>query len=111
MTGSPAEERYFERRRIREAIAYAERGGIAIHRNFDRYHGLRSHRGVPMERPFLHVIGLREVLEAWARAHGVPLAAIQPEGRRRVAHIDVFGTYARALLDRLRIDVDPPPRP
>ena len=32
-------ERYFERRQIKEAIAFAEEGGIAIHRNFDSYHG------------------------------------------------------------------------
>jgi hypothetical protein len=96
------EERYFERRQIREAIEYAEQGGIAVHRNFDRYHGQVSHRGIRMERPFLHVIGLRPVLEAWARAYGVPLAAIQPERRRRVAHIDVFGPYATALMERIK---------
>lgn len=95
-------ERYFERRQIREAIAYAEQGGIAVHRNLDSYHGRRSWRGVIMERPFLHVIGLRPQLTEWAHRHGVPPAAIQPEGRRHVAHIDVFGPLAQALIDRLR---------
>lgn len=99
--------RYFERRRIREAIEFAEAGGIAVHRNFDRYHGQRSHGGRIMERPFLHVIGLRAELEEWAREHEVPLRAIQPERRRKVAHIDVFGAYAEALLRSLGVDVRP----
>lgn len=100
----PGEERYFERRQIKEAIAWAEAGGIAVHRNLDRYHGQRSERGIVMRRPFLHVIGLRPVLEAWALRQGVPLGAIQPEGKRRVAHIDAFGTYAQVLVGRLRGD-------
>jgi hypothetical protein len=98
-------ERYFERRQVREAIEFAERGGIAIHRNFDSYHGRRSGRGIMMERPFLHVIGLRAQLEEWARRHGVPAIAIQPEGRRRVAHIDIFGPFAQRLIDHHR-DLD-----
>ncbi|HEX4216290.1 MAG TPA: hypothetical protein VIA06_23475 [Candidatus Dormibacteraeota bacterium] len=93
--------RYFERRQIREAIEFAEAGGIAVHRNLDRYHGQLSRGGRVMERPFLHVIGLRAELEEWARGHGVPLEAIQPERRRKVAHIDVFGSYAEALLRAL----------
>lgn len=100
----PGEERYFERREIKEAIEWAEAGGIAVHRNLDRYDGLRTERGITMRRPFLHVIGLRPVLEAWALRYGVPPAAIQPEGKRRVAHIDVFGTYAQSLVGRLRGD-------
>ncbi|MBO0708925.1 MAG: hypothetical protein J2P44_11230 [Candidatus Dormibacteraeota bacterium] len=98
---TPGEERYFARREIKEAIAWAEAGGIAVHRNLDRYDGLRSGRGIVMRRPFLHVIGMRPVLEAWALRHHVPLGAIQPEGKRRVAHIDAFGSYAQVLLDRL----------
>lgn len=94
-------ERYFELRQIREAIAYAEQGGIAVHRNFDHYHGRLSYRGFVMKRPFLHVLGLRPQLEQWARQHGVPLGAIQPERRRRVAHIDVFGGPAEQLIERL----------
>lgn len=97
-------ERYFERRQIREAIAYAEQGGIAVHRNFDHYHGRRSPRGMPMERPFLHVIGLRPALEAWGRCHGLRPEWIQPERRRRVAHYDVFGEFAERLIESLRGD-------
>jgi hypothetical protein len=96
-----AEERFFERRQVKEAIAWAEEGGIAVHRNFDHYHGTRSARGFVMTRPFLHVIGLRRELEGWARAQGVPALAIQPEKRRRVAHIDVFGDFALQLLTRV----------
>jgi hypothetical protein len=93
-------ERYFERRQVREAIAWAEEGGIAVHRNFDHYHGTRSARGFVMTRPFLHVIGLRSVLARWAESRGIPPQAIQPEKRRRVAHIDVFGEFALQLLTR-----------
>jgi hypothetical protein len=93
-------ERYFERRQIREAIAFAEAGGIAVHRNFDVYHG-STIRGFRRERPFLHVIGMREVLEQWGRQHGLRPEWIQPEKRRRVAHYDVFGPAAQALIDRL----------
>jgi hypothetical protein len=95
------EERYFERRQIKEAIAWAEGGGIAVHRNLDRYDGQVSEGGRVMRRPFLHVIGMRPVLEDWALREGVPLLAIQPERKRRVAHIDVYGPYAQALVGRL----------
>jgi hypothetical protein len=94
-------ERYFERRQVGEAIAFAEAGGIAVHRNFDHFHGRSSIRGVRMERPFLHVIGLRRQLEEWGRRHGLRSEWIQPERRRRVAHYDVFGEFAQRLIDRL----------
>lgn len=96
------EERYFERRQIHEAIAFAERGGIAVHRNLDSYDGRLSPRGVVMRRPFVHVIGLRPQLEEWGRGHGLRPEWIQPEGRRRVAHYDLFGSFAQGLIDRLR---------
>jgi len=73
-----------ERRQIKEAIAFAEAGGIAIHRNFDSYHG-STIRGMVRERPFLHVIGLRSVLERWGQMHGLRPEWIQPEKRRMVA--------------------------
>lgn len=95
-------ERFFERRQIREAIAFAEDGGIAIHRNFDIYDGRRSPRGVEMRKPFVHVIGLRPLLAEWGLRHGLRPEWIQPERRRRVAHYDVFGTFAQSLIDRLR---------
>jgi hypothetical protein len=100
----PLPERYFERRQIREAIAFAEAGGIAVHRNFDSYDGQRSPRGMPMRRPFLHVIGLRPQLAEWGRRHGLRPEWIQPEKRRTVAHYDVFGSFAQALIDRLAPD-------
>ena len=93
-------ERYFERREIREAIAYAEAGGIAVHRNFDHYSGRVSFRGMTMNAPFVHVLGLRPVLARWAAANGIPVQAIQPEKRRRVAHIDVWGENAELLIAR-----------
>lgn len=99
MTDPP--ERYFERRRIREAIAFAEAGGIAVHRNFDHYERVPI-RGVYRSRPFLHVIGLRPVLAEWGRRYGLRPEWIQPEGRRRVAHYDIFGEAAQRLIDKLR---------
>jgi len=103
--GGELEERYFERRQIKEAIAFAEAGGIAVHRNFDSYHG-STIRGFTREKPFLHVIGLREQLEEWGRLHGLRPEWIQPEKRRQVAHYDVFGRAAQALIDRLQPPVD-----
>lgn len=94
-------ERYFERRQIREAIAFAEQGGIAVHRNFDSYDGHLSPRGVVMRKPFVHVIGLRRQLETWGRRHGLRPEWIQPERRRLVAHYDAYGTFAQSLIDRL----------
>lgn len=94
-------EKYFERREIKEAIAFAEAGGIAVHRNFDSYHG-STVRGLRREKPFLHVIGLRPVLEEWGRGHGLRPEWIQPEKRRKVAHYDVFGPAAEALMARLK---------
>src|SRR5260370_16881183 len=90
------EERYFERREIKEAIAFAEAGGIAIHRNFDYYHG-STIRGMVREKPFLHIIGLRPVLVEWGRQHGLRPGWVQPEKRRKVAHYDVFSPPANPL--------------
>ncbi|HKF76863.1 MAG TPA: hypothetical protein VKF59_12025 [Candidatus Dormibacteraeota bacterium] len=98
---APLEERYFERRQVREAIAFAEQGGIAVHRNFDFYDGRPSPRGLLMRRPFVHVIGLRPRLEDWGRRHGLRPEWIQAERHRRVAHYDVFGEFAQRLIDRL----------
>jgi hypothetical protein len=94
-------EKYFERRQIKEAIGFAEEGGIAVHRNFDSYHG-STIRGMRRERPFLHVIGLRANLEEWGRLHGLRPEWIQPEKRRTVAHYDLFGARAQELIDRLQ---------
>jgi hypothetical protein len=73
-----------------------------VHRNFDTYHGQRSARGFVMEKPFVHVIGLRQNLQEWVRANGIPERAIQPEKHRKVAHVDVFGVFAERLIERLR---------
>src|SRR6267142_2884432 len=106
MTGAAQpREQYFERRQIKEAIAFAEDGGIAVHRNFDHYHGSMI-RGMLRERPFLHVIGLRPVLEEWGRQHGLRPEWIQPEKRRRVAHYDVFGSHAVELIKRVKAPLD-----
>jgi len=99
--GESLREKYFERREIKEAIAFAEAGGVAIHRNFDSYHG-STIRGMVRERPFLHVIGLRAVLEEWGKQHGLRPEWIQPEKRRKVAHYDVFGPSAEALIARVK---------
>jgi len=99
----PAPERYFERRQIREAIAFAEAGGIAIHRNFDHWDGTTI-RGVRRDKPFLHVIGLRPVLEEWGRGYGLRPEWIQPEKRRKVAHYDVFGEFAASLIQRFQME-------
>ena len=98
--GVPLRVCYFERRQIKEAIAFAEAGGIAVHRNFDHYHG-STIRGMVRERPFLHVIGIRKQLEEWGRQHGLRPEWIQPEKRRKVAHYDVFGSYADDLIASL----------
>lgn len=103
MSPDGLEVRYFERRDLRGAIAFAEAGGIAVHRNFDRYHGTLSPRGIPMNRPFLHVIGLRPELQAWGARYGLRPEWVQPEKGRRVAHYDVFGERAERLLENLGV--------
>ena len=95
--------RYFALRQVREAIAYAEAGGIAVHRNFDHWHGTWI-RGLRRERPFLHVIGLRAELEEWGRRSGLRPEWIQPEKHRRVAHYDLFGEGAIRLMRSLGQD-------
>jgi hypothetical protein len=105
---APLRERYFERRQIKEAIAFAEAGGIAVHRNFDHYHGTTI-RGMTRERPFLHVIGLRRTLEEWGRMHGLRPEWIQPEKRRKVAHYDVFGSFATDLIARFAAEPETAP--
>jgi hypothetical protein len=106
----PLQVRYFERRQIKEAIAFAEAGGIAVHRNFDHYHG-STIRGMVRQRPFLHVIGLRKPLEQWGRERGLRPEWVQPEKRRKVAHYDVFGAYAADLIAELAGTLVPDPLP
>ncbi len=54
-----------------------------------------------MRKPFLHVIGLRPLLEEWGAGWGLRPEWIQPERRRVVAHYDVFGEFAESLIARL----------
>src|SRR5690242_6056715 len=103
--GLVMQEKYFERREIKDAIAFAEAGEIAVHRNFDSYHG-STIRGFRREKPFLHVIGLRPELERWGKLHGLRPEWIQPEKRRKVAHYDVFGPAAEELIRRLKPALD-----
>src|SRR5258706_15000544 len=51
----PPDERYFERRQITEAIAFAEAGGIAIHPNFAYYNGSKI-RGMRRAKSLIHAI-------------------------------------------------------
>src|SRR5258708_35868910 len=97
----PPDERYFERRQIKEAIAFAEAGGIAIHRNFDYYHGSKI-RGIVREKPFLHIIGFRAVLEEWGRGHRLRPEGVQPEKPRRGGHLEGVGAPPEALSARLK---------
>jgi len=46
------------------------------------------------------------VLEEWGRLHGLRPEWIQPEKRRKVAHYDVFGQAAEALMERLKPGFD-----
>jgi len=52
------------------------------------------------------VIGLRPQLTEWGRRFGLRPEWIQPEKRRKVAHYDVFGPSAQALIERLQTTVD-----
>src|SRR2546427_13237855 len=65
---APMREKYFERRQIKEAIAFAEAGGIAVHRNFDSYHR-STVRGMRRGPPLLQVIGLRPALAEGGTLH------------------------------------------
>src|SRR5256886_8857263 len=93
-------EKYFERRQIKEAIAFAEAGGIAVHRNFDSYHG-STIRGMRREKPFLHVIGLRPRLQGGGRPHGFRPGWDPPQKRGQGGPYDRFLPPAGALFQRI----------
>ena len=95
----PFDERYYPLKRLREAMAHARRGGIAVHRNFAFYDGTVL-RGVSRPGPFLHVLGRREVLTEWGKAYGLHPEWMQQE-RDGVAHYDVHGQLACHLINRL----------
>src|SRR5256885_17260948 len=46
-------EKYFERRQIKEAIAFAEAGGICLHRNLHTHYS-STHRSLQRQEPLLH---------------------------------------------------------
>jgi hypothetical protein len=46
------------------------------------------------------------VLEEWGRLHGLRPEWIQAEKRRKVAHYDVFGPPAEALIEKLKPSLD-----
>jgi len=56
------------------------------------------------QRMAIELVGLRPVLEEWGRRHGLRPEWIQPEKRRKVAHYDMFGPAAEALISRFRAD-------
>ena len=90
-----AEVRYFDLMELREAQAWVEGGGIAIHRNFalegERVGGKARH-GVAW-----HVLGPEEALLEWGAEHNLNPAWLQRRGNPRRVHWDVFGALARKL--------------
>src|SRR5207253_2955748 len=87
----------------KRAIAVAEAGGIAGDRKVDSALG-PTIRGFTREKQCRQVIGLRRMREEWGRQHGLRPEWIQPEKRLKVAHYDVFGPGAEALIARLKPD-------
>jgi hypothetical protein len=103
----PGEERFFEMFDILEAEAWAEAGGIAVHRNFD-VTGMRI-GGRVRQGPAYHVFGREDVLLAWGRRNGQRAVWLQDAHEDRwPPHFDVFGRPARTMERRLRI---PPQEP
>jgi hypothetical protein len=84
--------RVFERREVREAVAYAQTGGIALH--FFRWS--HPHFGAG---EYCHVLSSdRELLIEFGAAYGFPPHLLQPPRRGRgVWHFDAFGWRAIAL--------------
>src|SRR5438105_3028349 len=97
---APMREKYFERREIKEAIAFAEAGGIAVHRKFDTYHG-STIRGFTREKALAGVSGLRRTPEASCPQHGPRPGWGQPDERAKVAEkIAVKGLHMVKLQAR-----------
>ena len=90
-----AEVHYFETMEIREAMAWVESGGIAIHRNFNldgQVVGGKARKGVAW-----HVLGPEAALLEWGAMHNLNPAWLQYAGNPRRVHWDVFGALARRL--------------
>lgn len=85
--------RYFGSREIRDARAWAEAGGIAVHRNIWRSRG----------RPTCHLLARNEaaLLDA-ARSLGCSERWIQ---RTRTLHFDLVEVYLERALARCRAGV------
>ncbi len=84
--------RVFERREVREAVAFAQTGGIALH--FFRWS--HPHFGTG---EYCHVLSSdRDLLIEFGAAYGFLPSLLQPPRRdRRVWHYDAFGWRAIAL--------------
>ncbi len=84
--------RVFERRAVREAITYAQTGGIALH--FFRWS--HPHFGTG---EYCHILSSdRDLLIEFGAAYGFPPHLLQPPRRGRgVWHYDAFGWRAIAL--------------
>jgi hypothetical protein len=84
--------RVFERREVREAIAFAQTGGIALH--FFRWS--HPHFGTG---EYCHVLSAdKDLLIAFGAQYGFPPHLLQPPRRGRgVWHYDAFGWRAVAL--------------
>ncbi len=91
--------RYFRLTQLREALEFARAGGVAVHRNFDFYDGTVI-RGVARPGPFLHVLGLRPLLERWGSGLGLRPEWVQPE-HRGIAHFDLHGWVATQVIERI----------
>jgi hypothetical protein len=83
---------------------------VAVHRNFDTYHG-STIRGFTREKPFLHVIGLRRCSRSGLAtacdrsgssprsAAGRPLTTVRPGGR--IAHREAQAGALTSMTQRV----------
>ena len=93
-TGRGPEWRYFSSRQVREALAWAENGGIAVPENIYPSRGRRT----------AHLLGPDELtLIAAARSIGCRAGWIQ---RTRTPHFDLVEEPLRAGLRRCGVDPD-----
>lgn len=87
VTPEPAEWRYFAMLELREAFAWADEGGIAVHDSGMTFRGLRAaHLFAEDERTLVAAAGHVGVEARW----------IQRESRR--VHFDLFGPPLRRAL-------------
>jgi hypothetical protein len=82
------EERFFDRRQVDEACAWALAGGVAIHGDVHR------------EGPTFRVLGQLTVLMVWGRNHGLDQRSLRARNRRFPPHFEVSGALARQLARR-----------